>query len=120
MDQVEVITRRERRRRWGDEEKRQLVAAAFAPGAVVARVARQHDVAESCLYAWRKRHAGGERPRLIPVVVDEAAAPAPARDQPMSCSAAVVVLPDGTRAEIASGYPAGKLRALISALRRAP
>ena len=120
--QVEVIARRERRRRWSEEERRQLVAEAFTPGAVVARVARQHEVAESCLYAWRKRYAGnaGERQRLIPVMIADA--PAPARHgAPLSSSpAAVVTLPDGTRIEIAGGYPRATLRALIAALRRGP
>jgi transposase len=57
VQRVEVITGKERRRQWTDEEKRRLVAEAFAPGAVVAHVARRHDVAESCLCGWRKRFA---------------------------------------------------------------
>lgn len=38
MAQVHVITGVERRRRWSPDQKRTLVAAAFAPGAVVAEV----------------------------------------------------------------------------------
>jgi transposase-like protein len=33
-----------RRRRWNDEEKGRIVAEAIAPGAVIAEVARQHDL----------------------------------------------------------------------------
>jgi transposase len=119
--QVEVIARRERRRRWSEEERRQLLAEAFAPGAVVARVARQHEVAESCLYAWRKRYADGDprdRPRLMPVMIAETSATVPTGAAPSSSMAAVVTLPDGTRVEIAGGYPRATLRALIAALRR--
>lgn len=54
MSQVHVITGRERRRRWSDEEKRTIVAAAFAPGAVVADVARRADVCSSLIYRWRR------------------------------------------------------------------
>ena len=126
VDHIEIVTGKEQRRRWSDEERRQLVAEAFAAGAVAAHVARRNGVAESCLYAWRKRYRSddrAERPRLIPVVVDarSAAAPSPAqRSQPGGCHAAVVVLPDGTRVEIAGGYPRATLRTLIAALRRAP
>src|SRR3954452_3571751 len=58
MQRVEIITGRERRRRWSAEEKARLVAEAFAPGAILSHVARSHEVAESCLYAWRKQLSG--------------------------------------------------------------
>ena len=75
MQRVEIITGRERRRRWSAEEKARLVAEAFAPGAIISHVARRHEVAESCLYAWRKQLSGGigagrevpGTPLLIPV-----------------------------------------------------
>ena len=69
MQRVEIITGKERRRRWSVEEKRRLVAEAFEPGAVVAHVARRNDAAENCLYTWRKQLVGGlagQRPALIP------------------------------------------------------
>jgi transposase len=43
-----------RRRRWSDEEKRALVAEAFAPGAVMADVALRADVHSGQIYRWRK------------------------------------------------------------------
>lgn len=50
----------------------------FEPGGKVAPVSRMHGVAESCLYARRKRFAGdvaaepamAERPLLTPVMID--------------------------------------------------
>ncbi len=124
VERVEIVVGKERRRRWSDEERRRLVAEAFRPGAVVAHVAQRHGVAESCFYAWRKRYASEacDRRRLIPVLVADAPAPVPSRQAtPTSSSmAAVVTLPDGTRVEIAGGYPRATLRALIAALRRAP
>lgn len=50
MAQVHVLTSPERRRRFSLEQKRAMVAAAFAPGAVVADVARRADVCSSCQY----------------------------------------------------------------------
>jgi transposase len=54
MGQVEVITGVERRRRWSDDQKRAIVAAAFTPGAVVTEVARRVDVCASLIYRWRR------------------------------------------------------------------
>jgi transposase len=124
VEQVEIVAGKERRRRWSDEERRRLVAEAFGPGAVVSHVARRRGVAESCLHAWRKRYAraGDQHPRLIPVMVAETPATVPSRHAASASSSAtaVVTLPDGTRVEIAGGYPRAMLRTLIAALRRAP
>ena len=54
MAQVHVLTGPERRRRFSLEQKRAMVAAAFAPGAVVADVARRADVCSSLIYRWRR------------------------------------------------------------------
>jgi len=124
VERVEIVAGKERRQRRSDEERRRLVAEAFAPGAVVSHVARRHGVAESCFYAWRRRYAdeAGDRPRLMPVMIADALAPERSQHAApkSSCAAAVVTLPDGTRVEIAGDYPRATLRALIAALRRAP
>jgi transposase len=125
VQRVEVIAGKEPRRHWSEDDRRRLVAEAFAPDAVVAHVARRHGVAESCLYAWRKRlggavdRASADRPRLIPVMVGDGAAPTPP-PQPLAPPShqAVVTRPNGTRLEIEAGYPAVALKALIAALRR--
>src|SRR5712691_6547350 len=54
MARVEVITGPERRRRWSDEQKRAIVTASFAPGAVVSEVARRADVSPGQIYRWRQ------------------------------------------------------------------
>ena len=51
---VGVLAGPERRRRWSSEQKQAIVAAAFAPGAVVRDVARQADVTPSLIYRWRR------------------------------------------------------------------
>ena len=103
LQKVEVITGKERRRRWSDEEKLRLVAETYAPGSTVAGVARRHEVAESCLYTWRKRFAdaaASERPLLIPVSIEDerGAAAAPSPPEPAAIARALVVLPDGDAA----------------------
>ncbi len=54
MGQVHVLTGPERRRRFSLEEKRAIVARAFARGAVVSEVARRADVCASLIYRWRR------------------------------------------------------------------
>ena len=124
LQKVEVITGKERRRRWSDEEKLRLVAETYAPGSTVAGVARRHEVAESCLYTWRKRladAASAEQPLLIPVSIEDEPTPprppaSPSESAPLG--RALIVLPDGTRLEIDALYPPDALSALLGALRR--
>jgi transposase len=54
MARFELFNGPERRRRWSEEQKRAVVAAAFAPGAIVAEVARRADVRAGQIYRWRR------------------------------------------------------------------
>ena len=54
MPQVDIITGEKRRRIWTVEEKQSILAAAFAPGAVAAHVARRANISTGQLYTWRK------------------------------------------------------------------
>jgi transposase len=49
---VEILGR-ERRRRWGQAEKLEIVAAVGVNGETLARVARRYDVTRSQIYNWR-------------------------------------------------------------------
>jgi len=69
---VEIITGRERRRRWGTEEKRRIVEESMEPGAAMRAVAARNGICESLLYAWRRQAREGslretERPAFVPV-----------------------------------------------------
>ena len=57
MSQITVLTGPERHRRWREDERQTILAAAFAPGASVAEVARRYDVATSLIYKWRQNAA---------------------------------------------------------------
>ena len=75
MSQITLLTGPERHRRWREEERQKILAAAFAPGASVSEVARQYDVATCLIYKWRQQalsvSSGG--PSFTPVAVDEPA-----------------------------------------------
>jgi transposase len=68
MSRVEVMSGPERRRRWSEEQKRAIVAEAFAPGASVCEVARRVDVVRGQIYRWR-RELGGAATGFAEVVV---------------------------------------------------
>ena len=53
MDDVEIVSRVERRRKWTAAEKAALLAEVEAEGGKVKLVARRHGVSESLLYNWR-------------------------------------------------------------------
>jgi transposase len=59
IEQVEVITSVQRRRRWSAEEKAAIVQETYAPGMSVSLVARRHGVAPNQLFTWRRLYASG-------------------------------------------------------------
>jgi transposase len=118
MARVEVITGPERRRRWSEEQKRAIVAASLAPGAVISEVARRADVGAGQIYRWRKEFgavANGFAPVLI-ASSDPAAVAAndPARDEP----AIEVDFAGKVRVRIPASMPAALAAAVSKALAR--
>jgi transposase len=59
VGRVEIITGRERRRRYSAEEKVRLVEETAQPGMTVSAVARLHGVSPSLLFGWRRCMAEG-------------------------------------------------------------
>jgi transposase len=116
MAQVTVMTGPQRRRRWSDAERGEILEAVFAPGAVVADVARQFDVATSLIYKWRREHAAESQPAFLPAMV----VGSPSRTEPPGGhgGAIVVHLADGGRVVIDAGAPATLVSATLKALRR--
>ena len=73
---IEIITGRERRRRWSTEEKHRIVRESTEHGAVMRTVAARNGVCESLLYTWRRQMREGtlreiETPAFVPVRVFE-------------------------------------------------
>ena len=54
MSRIEVLSGPERRRRWSAEQKRSIIAEAFAPGATVCEVAGRRDIVPGQIYRWRR------------------------------------------------------------------
>jgi transposase len=111
MSRVEVLSGPERRRRWSAEQKRSIVAEAFAPGASVCEVARRADVVAGQIYRWRQQlrtAAAG----FAAVVVS------PERSENSSAGAAAMEIELGRdiRVRIAATAPKELASAIIKAL----
>lgn len=128
---VEIITGRERRRRWSREQKLRVVAETHEPGARVSEVAARYGVSESLVFTWRRQVRDGlllapEVPVFVPVQMLEAAAsashgerslPAPARIEPPP-GLIEIELGDGRKVRVGSDVNLAALRRVLTALRR--
>ena len=56
---VEIITGRERRRRWSQQDKVRIVAESNEPGSMIRAVVARHGVCESLLFTWRRQAREG-------------------------------------------------------------
>jgi transposase len=111
---VEVLAVPQRRRRWSSEQKQAIVAAAFAPGAVVRDVARQADVTSSLIYRWRRdlqAVANGFARVLVAPAGDGIAAPPP-------MPAIEIEFSGHARARIPASVPPALAAAVVEALAR--
>jgi transposase len=114
MGHVTILSGPERRRRWSDGERFRIVEEAFAPGAVVAEVARRHDVSRTLIYLWRREIcAEASGPIFVPAVIAEEQTPVIA--EPVA--AIVLDLPDGRRVSISATIPPALVSAALKALR---
>lgn len=111
MSRVEVLSGPERRRRWSAEEKRSVVAEAFAPGASVREVARLRDVVPGQIYRWR-RDLGNVATGFAEVVV------APDRNERSGTDGPALTIDLGREicVRIAATAPAALVMAVIKAL----
>ena len=112
MARVQVITGVERRRRWSQDQKRAMVAAAFAPGAVVADVARRADLCPGQIYRWRQ-DLGAAASGFAQVVV---AVPEPAPSE-AEMPAIEVAFGETARVRIPASIPPDLAAAVLRALR---
>jgi len=111
MGRVEVLSGPERRRRWSAEQKRLIVAEAFAPGATVFEVARRLDVVPGLIYRWR-RDLGSAAAGFAEVVV----APGAEERTVAGVPALEIELGRDVRVRIAATAPRELASAIIKAL----
>jgi transposase len=136
---VEIITRPERRRRWSEEEKLQLVEEACRPGNSVSQVARQRGINASQLFGWRRQAlAQGlltdhrSEPASVPALtfsrVEVAEEPAPTgrevrsprrRKAARNAGTIEIDLKSGDRVRVEGAPDAGLVTRILATLRRA-
>ena len=138
---VEIITGRERRRRWSNEEKLQLVAEACQTGNSVSQVARERGISASQLFGWRRKamakglitdrrleESAAKALTFAPVEIAKDQSPADAggkersarRQAATGISGSVAIeLKGGDRVRVEGCTDAGLVVRIISALRRA-
>jgi transposase len=125
---VEILGGRERRRRWGLEEKLRIVAETQEAGACARAVAARHDVYPSLLHYWRRQVREGRlvapsAARFVPVRVAAAApsaagaSPQPSLNEPSAAAMIEIVFPDGCRLRFGSEVSLPALRRVVTALR---
>lgn len=123
---VEVITGRERRRRWSSEDKLRIVAETLELGASVPQVAARHDVYPGLLFTWRRQVREGKlAPRLNPLflpIQTQAADPSAVPVPPERLGSTVprqieIELKDGSRVRLDEGVSLNALRRVLTALR---
>lgn len=111
-----VITGPERRRRWSDEQKLELLVEAFGPGGNVTETARRADICTSLLYRWRRASVAPPPPGFAPAVLiappDE-----PTEPQRPDGPAILLELPGGMRVHVMASAPADLVTATLKALR---
>lgn len=127
---IEIITGRERHRRWSVEDKLRMVAETHEPGASIQQVAARHDLYPSLLFTWRRQAREGklalrQMPMFVPVhrlgaVVPAVLPEAGRSDQPVLPAAAgriEIELKDGSRVRVDGGVSLASLRRVLAALR---
>jgi transposase len=111
MNRIEVLPGPERRRRWSAEQKRSIVAEAFAAGTSVCEVARRVDIVPGQIYRWRnelRSAAAG----FTEVVV----APSPSQRPTAGVPALEIEFGRDIRVRIAAMAPKDLASAIIKAL----
>jgi transposase len=109
---VEAIGEPAPRRRWTTEEKSQIVAESYAPGASTTAVARRHGLYRNQLVRWRRQFRGAAAsetglPNFVPVAV---ATPDGEADR-------IELVSAGVRIRVGSGFDAGELRRVLLVVR---
>ena len=115
MSYSTLILGPERRRRWSEEQKQELLAQAFGPGGNVTETSRRAEVHTSLLYRWRRAsRSASTDPSFVPAVLVDAPDRAPSRaDGPLI----VVELAGGVRVNVMAAAPASLVAVTLKALR---
>src|ERR1700742_1724956 len=129
---MELITGRERRRRWSPADKLRIVAERHEPGALIRAVAARHGVCESLVFTWRRQVRDGvlvapEMPVFMPVQMLETPRPTaatqsspssvPVPSARPSSGLIEIELGNGPQVRVGSDVNLAALRRVLTALR---
>jgi transposase len=136
--QIEVITRGERRRSWSVEQKREIAAESLQPGVSPITVARRYGLNSGQLYTWRRQLREGQlgdpgplpaqfaRVAVLTGPVQPGSAPASSTNGAGSTSARApmdrsggameIALPGGVSVWVDAQVDSGALRRVLTAL----
>jgi transposase len=109
--QAEMVLQR---RRWSRAEKERIVAAAMAPGAVAAAVAREAGIQTSQLFRWRRQLHGAQGFASLTLEASTVAAPTTA--SPMSPGMVEIEFTTGVRLRICGPVATPIVSAVMQAL----
>ena len=125
MYRAEVITV-ERRRRWSETDKQQIVAETLVPGASISAVARRYGLHPSQVFAWRKAvREEGLAAATGSVAADygfmsvmvAGGSPLPPTGS-LACGRMEIVLISGRRIVVDAGVDAAALARVVNVLER--
>jgi transposase len=111
-----LLTGPDRRRSWSEDERREILAEAFAPGAIVAAVARRREVSTGLIYTWRRNAMRESGAPFLRALVTHNPPPAD-KPTPQLAPAIVVDLPGGARVCISASASAALIVATLRGLR---
>jgi transposase len=115
MAYTTLITGPERRRRWSEEQKRELLSRAFGPGGNVTETGRGADIHTSLLYRWRRASLMPvAAAAFVPAVVVEGPEHGP---EQRAGPVVIVELSGGIRVSVTADAPAALVTATLQALR---
>lgn len=113
---VEVITGVGRRRSWPEATKAQILAETLQEGAVIAAIARKHNVSASQIYEWRKqaRSSALREGHLAEVVVQDQERSEPSKNVPAVLPPPMIEIAfDGALVRITSGSAPETVEAVL-------
>ena len=104
---------------WSEALKREIVAAAAAPGASVSIVARRYDVNTNLVFTWRKLYGARAAPALTPHLVPVMVTSDQLTTRPTTPPADMIEIElPGARLRVGPGVKAQALRLVLDVLAR--
>ena len=114
MATMTVISGPERRRKWSNETREQILLAASAPGAVVTDIARRWDICTGLMYKWRREERAKADPSgFSPVLITQASS----TTRSSGDRASIWIDMNGARVSISADASAALIATTLKALR---